>query len=658
MRSRSKAVPHRADAAWTAGPHPSPLPRGEGAGSPAPAQISSLAGRAQRSRVRGARARLTATVALTGLLILLAVALSAQTPPGYFSPVAVATLGEQQAIVAGDGLRVVDLAAQRVSREIPMPSLATDLAVSMDGKVVYVTCGEADGRLVVADVANGKIRQTIVVGHSPTAPVASADPNLVYIANRFLHRLAVVDLRAGRVVRTIPVEREPVAMAIVPGAGKLLVANHLPAMRADGAHAEARLSVVDPKAGRQVATIPLPNGSTSVRGLAVSPDGKFAYVTHILARFQLPTTQLDRGWMNTNAVSVIDLASLQRVNTFLLDSVEHGAANPWGVGCSPDGQALYVASAGTHELHVIDRAALHRRLETAADGRRVTEATSCAEDVPNDLGFLSGIRRRVALPGRGPRGIAVTAQGVVAAEYFSDALTVLAGDAVMTVALAPAREMTPERLGELYFHDATLCSGQWQSCSSCHPDARADALNWDLLNDGIGNPKQTKSMLLAHRTPPAMLAGVRGSAEVAVRAGLRHIQFAVRPEADAQAIDSYLRSLQPYPSPERVNGRLTAAAKRGEKLFQQAGCGKCHSGPLYTNLQSYDVGTATAGDPDRPLDTPTLVEVWRTAPYLSDGRAATLAEVVGGFNRGDRHGQTSKLTAAQRADLVAYLRTL
>ena len=54
-------------------------------------------------------------------------------------------------------------------------------------------------------------------------------------------------------------------------------------------------------------------------------------------------------------------------------------------------------------------------------------------------------------------------------------------------------EMTEERRGEMLFNDATLCFQRWQSCSSCHPDARADGLNWDLINDGIGNPKNRVS---------------------------------------------------------------------------------------------------------------------------------------------------------------------
>ena len=41
-------------------------------------------------------------------------------------------------------------------------------------------------------------------------------------------------------------------------------------------------------------------------------------VTHVLSRFHLPTTQIDRGWMNTNAKTIIDLAHMEYVDTVLL----------------------------------------------------------------------------------------------------------------------------------------------------------------------------------------------------------------------------------------------------------------------------------------------------------------------------------------------------
>ena len=109
----------------------------------------------------------------------------------------------------------------------------------------------------------------------------------------------------------------------------------------------------------------------------------------------------------------------------------------------------------------------------------------------------------------------------------------------------------------------------WQSCASCHDDdGRVDGLNWDLLNDGIGNPKDTKSLVLSHRTPPAMSLGVRATAEIAVRSGMQNSLGSTLPEQVAAAMDAWLKSLKPAPSPHLVNGRLSESARRGEKVFQ------------------------------------------------------------------------------------------
>jgi cytochrome c peroxidase len=155
-----------------------------------------------------------------------------------------------------------------------------------------------------------------------------------------------------------------------------------------------------------------------------------------------------------------------------------------------------------------------------------------------------------------------------------------------------------------------------------------------------------------------MITGIRSNAEVAVRAGLKYIQFAVRPEADSQAMDAYLKSLRPVPSPYLEHGRLSKAASRGKKVYEKAECITCHSGPYYTDLKLHEIGLAEGLDKGRPLDTPTLVECWRTAPYLHDGRAATMRDVLENFNPDNRHGQTLQLTDDELADLEAYVLSL
>jgi cytochrome c peroxidase len=284
----------------------------------------------------------------------------------------------------------------------------------------------------------------------------------------------------------------------------------------------------------------------------------------------------------------------------------------------------------------------------------------------NGLPFILDSRRRVKLSRQdlGPRAAVVAGHTACVVNYFSDTLdlvdlTVRRLHAV-SVPLGPKPEMSLARKGEFYFNDATLCRQGWQSCYSCHPgDARSDELNWDLLNDGTGNPKNTRSLLLAHRTPPAMSLGVRSTAAEAVRAGIQHVLFTKQPETVAAAIDAYLESLQPVPSPWLVNGRLSAAARRGEDVFYRAGCARCHPPELFTNLRFYNVGTRRPFDqPDDKFDTPTLVEIWRTAPYLHDGSAATLRDVLTTQNPQDHHGITSSLSRQELDDLCEYLLSL
>ena len=589
------------------------------------------------------------------------------TPSPWISPAFVVANADGTSVyVAGATTPVVfriDPNDGSVKQRIDLPLTAKGLALSADGKTLFVTTGLAVGRLQVIDAESGKVRTAIEVGHSPVGPVPDKEGKSVYVLNRFANSVAVVDLAAGKVAARIPVEREPVAAVLTADGTRLLVANHLPTAPADTVPVSIGVSVIN-TATREMTRLALPNGSTSARGLALSPDGRFAYLTHTLSRFTLPTTQLDRGWMNTSALSVIDVAATKLVNTVLLDDVDLGAANPWGLACTADGQVLGVAHSGTHEISVIDRAALHERLDRAAKGEKVTEVSSSADMVPNDLSFLHGIRRRIRLDGQGPRGLAAAGARLVTATYFSDAVHFLDLPADKSApkdrkaALGPNPPPSVERKGEMVFHDAEACFQHWQSCTTCHPDGRTDALNWDLLNDGIGNPKQTKNMLLAMQTPPAMISGVRDSPALAVRSGMRYIQFAVRPEEDAVAIETYLRALKPVPSPHLVNGGLSESAQRGEKIFEEAGCAACHPPGLFTDLKTHDVGTGKGREANKPWDTPTLVECWRTAPYLYDGRAATMMDVITRDNPGDAHGRTSHLSDDQKKDLVEYVLSL
>ncbi len=594
--------------------------------------------------------------------------------PIYRSPCALAVSNDGKTLFAAEStakqISVIELTTNEIVNTIPLPSTPTGMALLENGSTLYVTCANPSGSVYVIDIQSMQITQTQPAGHGACAPVIDEENNILYICNRFDNDISFIDLQTKQEVARIAVSREPIDAVLTPGGDYLFIVNHQPVGRSDADYISAAVSIIDTNKQEVVKGISLPNGSVSLRGMCISPDGEYIYFTHLLARYQMPTFQLDRGWMNTNAMSIIDVGKQSLLNTVLLDDVDSGAANPWGIACTEDSQYICVAHAGTHEISIIDAQALLKKLKALPITTSNLESTDympsiqTADDVPNDLSFLVDIRERISLKEKGPRALAIAGNKVYTANYFSGSISVVdiyakrKKEAV--ISLGKEQPLTLERQGELNFRDATLCFQQWQSCSSCHPGSRSDSLNWDLLNDGVGNPKNTKSLLLAHETPPAMSLGVRGGAEVAVRSGITHILFLERPEEDAVAIDHYLKSMKPVPSPHLVNGELSDKAQRGKEIFysDEAACAKCHTGPHYTDLQSYNVGTKGKYDRKDTFDTPTLIEIWRTAPYLHDGQAATLMDVLTTCNPSDQHGKTSHLSGEELEGLEEFLLSL
>jgi cytochrome c peroxidase len=108
-----------------------------------------------------------------------------------------------------------------------------------------------------------------------------------------------------------------------------------------------------------------------------------------------------------------------------------------------------------------------------------------------------------------------------------------------------------------------------------------------------------------------------------------------------------------------VDGKLSPMAERGKEIYATAGCANCHSGPNYTNLKKYDLGLGTGMDQDKLFDTPTLIEVWRTAPYLHDGRAATIKDALStGNDPLKKHGKITTLKPDEIDALVTYVLSL
>jgi DNA-binding beta-propeller fold protein YncE/mono/diheme cytochrome c family protein len=255
----------------------------------------------------------------------------------------------------------------------------------------------------------------------------------------------------------------------------------------------------------------------------------------------------------------------------------------------------------------------------------------------------------------------------------------------------------PDARGRRMFYDATdrITSGG-VSCAGCHPEGRDDGHVWhetkfsglrleeatNFLGDGDEVPRdQTARVGYARQTP--MLAGRLASAgpygwhaesadlQARLMAGFRLHRWG---PLDLSYGDGELRGraqyLQPFlrhglaPPPRDVHPERPDEA-RGKEIFlsKEAQCVKCHvPATEYTDRVAYPFSPRVAApsgfeeEKDGNYKTPSLAYVGGTAPYFHDGRASSLEVLI--EQNGDRMGHTSQLSPADRAALVAFLRTL
>lgn len=526
-------------------------------------------------------------------------------------------------------------------RTIPVDESPT--GILLDADKAYVTTNAATGHLQIISLETGKQETAIATGSGACYPIFGPDKKHIYVCNQFQNTVSEVDPAIHQVIRSVKVLREPKSALFSKDGEYLFVTNFLPAQRADVDYVAACVSVIRMSDFTKVKDIQLANGSNALRGICMTPDGKYIYISHNLGRFTVPTSQLQQGWMNTSAFSIIDVAKQEFIGAVVVDEPERGAAGIWSIVCNDE--TLFITHSGTHEISVINHKAMLDKFLNYPNKSMLDY----------DLRFLYGLRKRILLEGNGPRKMIMENGKLYIPTYFADILNIVDAQTceIATANLNPDREESAENKGERYFNDASHCFQNWQSCNGCHPgDARTDGMNWDLMNDGVGNSKNCKSLLFSHPTPPSMISGIRETAEWAVRAGFKFIQFFDITEKDAVCVDAYLKSLRPVPSPYLVDGELSDLAKEGRKIFEKLNCTECHSGPYYTDLKMHRIGEDI--EFEKGWDTPTLREVWRTAPYLFDGRAATMEEVF----EIHKHGIDKKVSKKEIKALTEYVNSL
>lgn len=565
-------------------------------------------------------------------------------------------------------IAIIDVEEKTVEKKVQLPNEVTGLAISPDGSKIYATCSSElwpDGFVAEVDVAAGKVISRISVGHGARCPNISPDGKLLYVCNIFNNNISVVDLVAKKEKSKIEVIREPYAAGLTPDGKTLVVANSLPhEISTDSLTITNKVQLINTADGKITKTLPLPVGSHSALGVTVSPDGKYALVTHLLGMFNRIANRVAGGWIHTNNMAIVDIEGKSLVNDVPLDNPTSGSANPWGVTFSEDGKYGVVALSGKNDLLVFDFKEL------------LDYAKSVDTSLSSELSTMGKVTyKQIVVDAKAPRAVTTIDDLVYVAGYFTDTLLTYSLDTKGNAAgrkvqdrillQKQVKQMTAHRRGEYRFYDASLCLEFWQSCHSCHPFGRPDALNW-RLNTELSTPKNAKSMVLSWWTPKTNWAGKRENAQQSIITGIEeelHLKVDANIQPMAKDMDSYFMRLKPVPSPFLVKGKLSEAAKRGREMYydeNKVNCIICHPAPLFTDMKFHDAGFSDPWDATREWDTPGLNECWRTAPYNHIGSSENIRECLlspGHANIRKLDGEM-RLTEDEIKDLIEYVLSL
>ncbi len=572
----------------------------------------------------------------------------AARPEPHRSPADLAVLpGGDRVLTANqtaNSVSLVDLRAGRVLAEQPCGTRPTAIACTPDGKRAAVS-NLWSGTVSFFEVSGPTLKPagTLAVGAFPRGLMYAADGKTLYVALAGDDEVAAVDCAAHKVVRRWPAAREPRTLALSPD-GRWLAA---------AASRSAQVYCWDTKAHQLLRSREV-GDAFNLAGLAFTPDGRDLIVSHAVRReFPVSRENIDKGWVIDSRLTRLTLDADARPYAWQIALDTHGRAvgDPQGAAFAPDGKHLAVCASGTHELLVLDTKSIPWAAGDPGDFLDPTLRDDASKFRRVDLG---GRPMKVAFLGESGRA--------AVANYLLDAVQVVdvrAGKLLRSIPLGAPAKPGPARRGEALFYDARRSHNQWFSCHTCHVDGHTCGLTFDTLNDDTyGNPKLTPTLRNVAHTGPWTWHGWQTDLGASVDKSLTQTMFGPKPTPQETAdLLAFLRTLDPPPHPHK--GRLPrAAVERGRALFAgKARCAHCHKGPYYTSRGNYDVKLEADGSPYHLWNPPSLLGLYDRGPFLHDGRAGSLEELLEKHHVPEKLGG-GKLTAEERRDLIAFLKSL
>lgn len=548
---------------------------------------------------------------------------------------------------------IVDLVARRKVIELPVGDSPEGVCWVANGTKILVSV-YGEHQVKVIDPTAKKVVQIIKTPHEPYGIVAAPIGRFAYVSHDYPGVVSEIDLETDSVVRTFSAGPMTRGLALSPNAKSLLTTEFY----------TGTVHKLDISSGKKVESWPGYETDNLSRHVVTHPKYEKAYLAHLRSRTSVFNA---RGSIEPE-LTIIETGQLKDPSAkgrlgIALDTFNgvYVMANPWESDVSPDGESIAIVYAGSNDASVI-------RL---------------LPEYPNV--------KRISMPwpvGKHPRAVRFSPDGqeILIYNTLDFAVTVWSNDLKSkkaTIEVCTPPKTAEWRRGKEIFVSSHQPMGgtKWISCSTCHPDGLSDGRVWQNPE----GPRRTPHLFAMAHTHPLHWSADRDEVqdfEYTFRGKLMQGRGLVNgplkqkeldekltgrsPDLDAMALyaNSFEARLSPHiPAP----GKLSPEAERGKAIFssKEANCVNCHIGPYYTDsslakpFKLHDVGTG-GGENEKlgpGYDTPTLLAVYRTGPYLHDGRAKTLHDVLT-MNKDDKHGKTSHLSAKDRDDLVAFLKSL
>jgi YVTN family beta-propeller protein len=586
----------------------------------------------------------------------------------YLSPLEIASSpdGLLLYVICQDSneVRVVDVQSSKVIRSIPVGRMPRGIALSPDGRQLYITNAWSD-TVSVIDTTASQVVQTLPTGSEPSGVVSDGDNATLYVANRLSGDVSVIDLKTGQETKRLLAGRGASYLALSPD-GKWIYCTHIyPNVGAFRSQPNSEITVIDTARQTVVERKPLRNVA-GVFHIALSLDGRLGVAAQLRPKNLIPLAHVEHGWAFGDSLTLFgdDVGGTVQIP---IDELDRYYALPWGVAIAPDKSKIFLTTAGSQSVTVIDVSSLLKTVRTRP------------QPFVNDLSASADyVLARIPV-GHNPRGVLLSPDGkrLYVANRLDDNLAVIDTatlHVVSTIDLGGPKNADALRRGERLFYTADFAFQGQFGCANCHLDATIDGLQWDLEPDGFGKDiVDNRSLENLAGTEPFKWNG--GNADMPTECGPRTEKFFFRSQSfnRQQLTDlvTFVFSLPYRPNRYRLpTGELTPAQEHGKALFERTKykngkpipdanqCTTCHSGPKYTNQQQVDVGTGKSTDRSPVIDVPQLSNVAYSAPYLHDGSARSLEEIWTVFNPKDTHGVSNDLTKDELNDLIEYLKTL